>query len=128
MSRINVSRAWLWTTLASLAIAASVVAPTAFSQDKPEDAKPAAAPQKKFKGRLPAHYRLVVDKKQRETIYGIQEEYSAQIKALKAQLADLMKQRDSKIAAVLTPQQQKKVEEAVAAAKAKREAAKAGKK
>ena len=126
MLRMNVARMWIWTTLASMAIAASAIAPTAIGQDKPEDAKPAATSKKKSKGRLPAHYRKVVDQKQRETIYGIQKEYSAQIKDLRAQLAALIKQRNAKIAAVLSPQQQKKVEQAAAAAKAKREAAKAG--
>ena len=129
MLRMTVNRACLWATLASLAIAISATGPsatvsTAFGQDKPKDAKPTAAPQKKFQGRLPAHYRKVVDQKQREAIYKIQEAYWARIQALKAQLASLIKDRNSKIVAVLTPEQSKKVEEAKKAAKKKRAAAK----
>ena len=43
-------------------------------------------------------------------------------KDLKAQLAALTKARDEKVAAVLTPEQRKKVEDLTAAAKAKRKA------
>ncbi len=124
MLRMTVHRACLWATLASLAIAMSATGSTAFGQDKPKDVKPAAVPQKKFRGRLPAHYRTVVDQKQREAIYKIQGEYWAQIQALRAKLAALRKERNSKIAAVLTPEQRKKVQEARKAAKKKREAAK----
>jgi len=69
-----------------------------------------------------------VDQQQRQTIYGIQKEYSIQIKNLKAQLAALIKQRDAEIAAVLSPHQKKQVEQAAAAAKVKHKAAIADKK
>lgn len=87
------------------------------------DAKPAAA--KKFRGRLPNYYRQVVDEKQRKAIYQIQQEYTAKIAALKAQLEAITKERDEKIVAVLTPEQNRKVDAARAAAKAERDKKKA---
>ena len=128
-------------TLALLAIMLVLVHDRALSQEKPADQKapatakpeataPAAAkprktaakPRKKPRGRLPAYYKDVVDKQQREKIYAIQQEHKPQIDALKAQLAALMKERDEKIAAVLTPEQQKKVEQLRQEAKARRAA------
>jgi len=70
----------------------------------------------------------VVDDKQRQAIYDIQKEYHPRIAALKAQLEALIKERDEKIDAVLTPEQLQKIEAAKAAAKAKRAAAKTPKK
>jgi len=82
----------------------------------PEEAKP----EKKFRGRLPTYYNRVVDKEQRDKIYAIQREYAPKIDALKAQLEALTADRDAKVEAVLTPEQQKTVEKLRAAAKAKR--------
>jgi hypothetical protein len=62
----------------------------------------------------------VVDEKQREQIYGIQEEFGPKIEALKTQLETLMKERDEKINALLTPEQLKKIDEMKAEAKGKR--------
>ena len=70
--------------------------------------------------RLPPHYAKVVDEKQREEIYKIQEEYQPKIDALQKQLDALKKERDDKIAAVLTPEQKKQLEDAAASAKANR--------
>lgn len=123
MSRKSFSQVWLWGTLVSLAIAlagASQADSQAGSQETPSGETEAAAPQKKFQGRLPAYYRTVVDEKQRASIYAIQKEYWTQIEDLKAQLEALAKQRDEKIAAVLTPEQLKQVEATATAAKAKR--------
>ena len=77
---------------------------------------------------MPAYYGKVVDKKQRQTIYKIQEEYAPKIAALKAQLAAIVKERNDQIAAVLTPEQQKKVDDLKAAAKAKRQKKESAKK
>ena len=98
----------------------------AVAQDEKPAAKPAAAKAKtekakKFRGPLPAYYGKVVDKEQRQTIYKIQEEYAPKIAALKAQLTAMIKERNDEIAAVLTPEQQKKVKDLKAAAKAKRQ-------
>lgn len=84
--------------------------------------------KKEFRGRLPAYYARVVDKKQREAIYAIQKEYNPRIKALKAELATLTSERDEKLATLLTPEQLKEVEQLKAAAKAKRLRNKAGEK
>ena len=93
------------------------------NEEKPAKARTRDAETKKAKGprgRLPAFYSQVVDQKQREAIYKIQEEYEPKIAALQDQLNALTKQRDEKVSAVLTPEQQKKVAELQAAAKAKR--------
>jgi Spy/CpxP family protein refolding chaperone len=76
------------------------------------------------RGRLPAHYAPVVTEEQRQKIYDIQEEYKAKIDPLEAQVKALTKERDEKIAAVLTPEQRKKVEEAETQAKQKKAPAK----
>jgi len=76
--------------------------------------------KKEFRGRLPAYYARVVEKEQRKAIYAIQKEYNPRIKALKAELAALTKERDGKIAELLTPEQLKEVAQLKAAAKAKR--------
>ncbi len=126
--RLISSRVLLRTTLALLVIAAAVAARPAVGQDEQPSTKPAAAKQaKKFRGRLPNYYRSVVDQKQRETIYKVQEEYAAKIDALKAQLEAITKERDEKVRAVLTPEQQKKVEDIATAAKAQRERKKSAK-
>jgi hypothetical protein len=59
-------------------------------------------------------------KEQRGAIGKIQAEYGPKIAALKAELAKITQQRDEKIAAVLTPEQQQKIAELQAAAKGKR--------
>jgi len=115
MSRTSFSRVCLFSVMASLAIALS--GGLALGQ---ETAAETPTPQKKFQGRLPAYYRTVVDEKQRQAIYAIQKEYWTQIEALKAQLEAMTKQRDEKIAAVLTPEQRKQIEATATAAKAKR--------
>jgi Spy/CpxP family protein refolding chaperone len=71
---------------------------------------------------LPKHYAKVVTEAQRAKIYTIQDEYDPKIDALAAQLKALKAQREEKIKAVLTPEQQKEVDEA--AAKAKKKSAK----
>lgn len=94
------------------------------AQDAPKAAsKDATKPKKRAKprGRLPAFYGKVVDRKQREQIYAIQKSHAAEIAKLRAQLKDLMVKRDTEVAAVLTAEQQTEVAKLAAAAKAKRE-------
>ena len=127
MRRSIAMRALPWTGLALLTITLAWAGRPATGQEE-SGAKPAAAKKaKKFRGRLPNHYRHVVDEKQRQEIYKIQEEYAAKIATLKAQLKAMSKERDEKVLAVLTPEQQKKVDELAAAAKAEREKKKAAK-
>lgn len=87
-----------------------------------------AAPQAKEKKstyrRLPPYYAQVVDAQKRKAIYAIQEEYGPKIDALQAQLEALIRERDEKIASLLTEEQRKQVERLREEAKAKRAAAK----
>ena len=85
-----------------------------------EPKPPASQKAKKSRGRLPIHYRHVVDEKQREAIYKTQKEYASKIADLRAQLAAIVKERNEKIAAILTPQQLEKIEKLKAEAQKKR--------
>ena len=115
------SRAKFSLTLASVVLAIVFLGADRLvvGQDSAADVKPAAA-EKKPGNRLPPYYRSVVDEKQRDAIYKIQEQHRSKIDDLKAQLAAAMKQRDDQIVAVLTPEQQAKIQALIAAAKAKK--------
>ena len=129
MTRRLFSRAAIASVLATAVIVLVAGLPVVPAQESEAPAKAAPAEKaKEFRGRLPAYYGTVVDDKQRQAIYDIQKEYHPKIAALKAQLEALIKERDEKIEAVLTPEQLNKVEEAKAAAKAKRAAGKTPKK
>ena len=104
---------------AAVGIAADPPKAPAAKADKADKAKSPA-------GRLPPHFSEVVDAKQREAIYAIQQQYAEKVGQLKAELDAQLKQRDAKIDAVLSPEQRQKVADLAAAAKAKREAAKSG--
>jgi len=70
------------------------------------------------KGRLPQYYsKAEVDEKQKAQIYKIQADYDAQIDKLTAELAALKAKRDAEIRAVLTKEQQKKLDAAIEEAK-----------
>ena len=84
--------------------------------------KAATPPAKTPRGRLPAYYAQVVAPEQKDKIYAVQKEYAPRIKELRAQLVALQSERDAKCRALLTPEQQKKVDELIASAKAAREA------
>lgn len=115
-------RVVFWATLASLAIVLACLSGPSVGQGKAAAAQPAAAKKaQSFRGRLPNYYAQVVNQQQRTTIYKIQAEYAPKIAALQAQLDELTKERDERIAAVLSPQQRKAVEDLGAAAKARRE-------
>jgi Spy/CpxP family protein refolding chaperone len=126
--RLASLRTAVWRGLATLAVLAADTSGAAAAEKKAEGGKAkAAAGERKAKaprGRLPAYYAEVVDEKQREAIYKIQQEYEPKIADLRAQLDKLTKEREAKVTAVLTPEQQKKVAELQAAAKAKRDAKK----
>lgn len=87
-----------------------------------DDAKPAVKAEakkapKKARGRLPNYYSKVVTKEQREEIYKLQGTYNGQIEELQKQIAELTKKRDDEVRGVLSPEQQKEVDELAAAAK-----------
>jgi hypothetical protein len=124
--RMTSLRTVVWTGLATLTVLAAGLGNPAFAQKKAADGDKtkAAAGEKKAKaprGRLPAYYTEVVDEKQREAIYKIQQECEPKIAELRTQLEKLTKERDAKVAALLTPEQQKKVADLQAAAKIKRD-------
>jgi hypothetical protein len=85
------------------------------------DAK-AAKPRAKPRGRLPAYYGKVVDGKQREKIYAIQQQYEPKISALKAELQAMQDKADAEIDAVLTAEQRDTIKKLADEAKQKRKA------
>jgi hypothetical protein len=117
MLRTISSRLVSWTALVSLAVVLG-------AGEQPVLGGEGSVPVKRAFGRkgrrLPAHYSQVVNEQQRENIYKIQEEYQPKIEALQKQLEALKKERDEKIAAVLTAEQKKQVEEAATKAKGDR--------
>ncbi len=84
--------------------------------------KDAAKDRAKAKGYLPPYYKDVIDGVQRDKIYKIQDAYDQQINDLEKQVKELRGKRDAEIAALLTPEQKKRMEELAAAAKVKKAA------
>jgi Spy/CpxP family protein refolding chaperone len=114
MVRSLPSRVLCWATLVSLAV--TLAAATQPALGAPPAKKMFSA---KRAGRLSASYAQVATPEQRQKIDKVQEEYlpkiealQSQIKTLKTQLKDLQKERDEKVAAVLTPEQKKQADEA----------------
>ncbi len=67
---------------------------------------------------MPQYYsKAEVDEKQKAQIYKIQADYDAQIDKLTAELTALKAKRDAEIRAVLTKEQQKKLDTAIEEAK-----------
>lgn len=87
----------------------------------PAPAKAEASGRRARAGQLPPYYRDVVSDEQRQKIYAIQAEYNAQIAELEAKVAQLRRERDAKIEALLTPEQKKQIEDLRAAARTKRD-------
>jgi hypothetical protein len=73
----------------------------------------------KSAARLPAYFSAVVTEEQRQKIYAIQKDYEGRIDPLRRQLESLVKERDQKVNAVLTPEQRQKIESLKAAKKPK---------
>jgi len=120
-----------WIALVWLAAMVLAASNPAFAQDaasgRPGKGASADKPQKSA-GRLPPYYgKVKVTPEQREKILAIQQEYAAKIDPLRKQLDALTKERDAKMAAVLTPEQQKQIDEMKAAAKKAREGKKTAK-
>jgi hypothetical protein len=105
-------------------------APSAKAADAPvappAEKKAAKTPApKRATNRLPTYYAQVVDNQQRAKIVAIQEDYAGKIEPLQRQIDALVKERDEKAAAVLTPEQRKRVDELRAAAQKARDEKKA---
>ncbi len=114
-----------------LALVAIVLLPTiAIRAQEPESKsstaqrrttnKPVVEAEKK--PRMPAHFNKVVSPKQREKVLAILEEYLPQIEQKRAELKALVDQRDKAVFGVLTPEQQREVEELRAESRASRAA------
>lgn len=108
----------LW--LGSLLLLVTVVA---VAQDATEDAD--KEEPRRPQVRLPNYYGRVVSGQQREKIYAIQREYAPRIEAIEKQLQELVAERDAKMRGVLTPEQQKQIDELAAQAAERRERARA---
>lgn len=127
MTRQMANRLVCWTIFASLAVAIGMAGQPALGQDAKAPVRKAISKKVKAARHLPSYYAKVVTDEQREAINKIQEEYQPKIEALQKQLAELKKEKEDKIAAVLTAEQKKQVEEAAAAAKAAKAAKKKAK-
>ncbi len=120
----------LWKKVLLLSVVASALglivfgSPPSIGQEK----KSAEKKTEKPKGRLPAYYSDVVSDEQKERIYGIQEKYSKELKALNEELLALTKKQNDEIEAVLTAEQKVKVDAARDAAIAKKKKKAADKK
>lgn len=120
-----VQRLGLGVLLIVLAVAVTAVQPVQ-GDDATAPAKTPVVKKRVFGRRLPSNYSKVVNEEQKEKIHKIQEEYQPKIDELQKQLDAVKKERDAKIAGVLTPEQQKQVEDAKVKAKADKKAAKDG--
>jgi hypothetical protein len=122
--RVAIRLSWI----AVIGLAGMVIAAggRGFAQE-PAAGQPAAKKSAKSSGRLPAYYAKVVGKEQREKILSIQADYAAKIESLRRQIDSLTKERDGKIAEVLTPDQRKQIDDLKAAAQASRKAKKPAK-
>jgi Spy/CpxP family protein refolding chaperone len=109
MLRKLASRLLSWATLLSLAVAFATMTQSSFGAEKKI---------KRGRNRIAA-YEQVATPEQREKITKIEDEYKpkiaelhSQIKDLKAKLQAMEKERDEKVAAVLTPDQKKQADDA----------------
>ncbi len=95
--------------------------PAPSAEKKPSGKKAKGEKPAKPRGRLPSYFSGVVNDEQREKIYAIQKQCEPKISDLRKELDSLIKARDEKINALLTPEQKKKIEDLKAAAKQSRE-------
>lgn len=103
--------------MASLLLTITISAAAQKSGDKKSD----SGAEEKTRHRLPDYYADLVDDKQRQEIYDIQDEYGPKIDKLKDELQAMIEERDAKCEKVLTPDQRKKVKELTDAADAKKD-------
>jgi len=96
---------------------------TVIAQPKADAAKVEKQAKKApVKGRLPVYYSQIVTESQRQRIYQIQASYNPKIESLQAQIESLETQRDEEIRAVLSPDQQRRLDARITEAQAKKEA------
>lgn len=115
------TRQWVGTLLLGVCVTWTAVG---WAQE--ESAPPATPPRAEQKeatrprARLPMYFAKVVTPEQRARILEIQERVDKQVADLLAQVKLLSEQRDKEVRAVLTPEQQQKVDEMVADARKRR--------
>lgn len=104
---------WMWTVAACLLASAIVwTRPLAAGETATADVAELTLPEEEVADtvrRLPPYYGEIVNETQKEAIYRIQAQYAEQIEALKAQLRDVVKQRDDAIEALLTDEQKQQL-------------------
>lgn len=107
----------------TLAIGTQLSVESTVGQEKTSTKPTPAKVTKKPSGRLPAQYgKLGLSTEQRTKIYEIQADYKKQIGDLQKQIDALKGKQTSDIQAILTPDQKKKLDELLAAAKKATEA------
>jgi len=121
---IITSQAFAQEEVAEGAVETPAVQATVATPDAPPvraDVEEASPERPVFHRRLPNYYSRVVDRNQREAIYGIQEEYFDQIAQLRARIVALEEERNGKIEEMLTPEQLAAVQQMEEAARLERE-------
>lgn len=112
-------------------LVAVVLLPVGIARSQEAASKPATAQRRTTKKpvveapkkpRMPAHFNSVVSPEQREKILAILLNYMPQIDQKRAELKALVEQRDNDVFGVLTPEQQRELEELRADSRAKRAA------
>lgn len=93
------------------ALAIVIVSATLFAADTP----------KPKKSRLPQYYGQVVTPEQRTAILAVADEYAPKLAELEAKLLALRGEADGKMRALLSSEQQKKLDQLIAEGKAKRD-------
>ena len=78
------------------------------------------AKSKRAVHRLPNYFGQIVTEEQKVEIYKIQDEYAPKVQEYREKLAGVLKERNAKIHAVLTPEQKEKLEQMKQEAIAKR--------
>jgi hypothetical protein len=95
-----------------LVLSGGSVGQDAKSKEEPKKSVTKADPSGRVKGKLPANWgRIGLADSQVQTIYRIQNKYNDEIDKLEARIKELRAARDKESKEVLTPDQQKRLED-----------------
>lgn len=95
-----------------LGLALLLPASSPAQNDADEDAAAVESEPKEYRGPLPTYFgKLGIGDEQRERLYAVDAEYVARIEALEKQIAELEKERDARLEALLTPGQKLRLKE-----------------
>jgi hypothetical protein len=100
--------------LLSLCLGLALLLPASLpaQNDADDNAAPALEAKKEYRGPLPNYFgKLGVGDEQRERLYAVDAEYVARIDALQKQIAELEKEREARLEALLTPGQKLRLAE-----------------